>query len=367
VNLNDDSPDEGRLPAFLVAAISFWLAAGSSLVASVFVAGLIDAGPFSGEIVRWGVASGCVLAVLVSWLAVAVRMPLAGALALSPAVGLSVFIAFGVAHEVPGYLYEIIGPVSLPLGVASGPVSLAAVACIAVGAWKVGRTRRIPHALRGAILALGATTLLTLAVAAGRSLQVRITAFRLLREQADEAAQGLQRLGLITEWRPPYGLKVKGTPTGGGIDPARIAQVISIVLNVPDVKLNFTGTELGNDALPALAAVRHLVELDLTDTQVTDAGLASLKAFPELGSIELGGCRITDAGLIHLTEVSTLTGIFLSTSSKNRQRVQVTDEGVLQLKRLRGLQMLQVPRTVSERAMRELRSELPGLAVYYGY
>jgi hypothetical protein len=62
-----------------------------------------------------------------------------------------------------------------------------------------------------------------------------------------------------------------------------------------------------------------------------------------------------------------LTGLFLATSRAQPDNVRVTDEGILRLRKLKQLQVLQVPRTVSEKGMSDLREVIPGLAVYYGY
>src|SRR5262245_8788348 len=80
-----------------VAAVSFLLAGVSSMFFSFFFAGIIDAGPLMWEIVHWGLGCGCVLAALVTWLALDFRRPMAVAVLLAAAIGPSIFVAFGAA------------------------------------------------------------------------------------------------------------------------------------------------------------------------------------------------------------------------------------------------------------------------------
>jgi len=70
----------------------------------------------------------------------------------------------------------------------------------------------------------------------------------------------------------------------------------------------------------------EVVEVNLMRTQITDEGLVHLKALTGLQSLSLSGNKITDAGLVHLKGLTKLQVLGL-------RGTQVTDQGVADLKK----------------------------------
>ncbi len=97
--------------------------------------------------------------------------------------------------------------------------------------------------------------------------------------------------------------------------------------------------------------VRRLV---LSKTQVTDAGLVHLKRFHKLEDLELEHTQVTDAGLQHLKGLVTLQILYLNDT-------QVTDAGLVHLKGLTRLRYLSLDHTrVGSTGLRHLEA-LPDL------
>jgi hypothetical protein len=88
--------------------------------------------------------------------------------------------------------------------------------------------------------------------------------------------------------------------------------------------LNLRRLEIGDDALPAIAAQKTLVRLHLELTKITDKGLEQLKGLENLEYLNLYGTEIGDAGLAHLEGLKKLKNIYL-------WQTKVTDEGVKKL------------------------------------
>lgn len=91
----------------------------------------------------------------------------------------------------------------------------------------------------------------------------------------------------------------------GAPRPARSQEVPTITITgvkngkVPvDVKtLRLGGTELNDEGLKELKALKQLTTLDLRGTRVTDAGLRELKELEKLESLDLHFNKVTGEGL----------------------------------------------------------------------
>jgi hypothetical protein len=201
---------------------------------------------------------------------------------------------------------------------------------------------------------------------AGKEVEARLAPARERRAQAAAAAERLRPLGLVSEWHAVYGFEVKSSGSRPGIDPGLLDRLVPILKDMPQVNLRFDQS-LTDEQLSSLTQLRHLETLDLTDTAVTDAGLQRLRGCPELECLWLGGCRITDTGIAEVALMPHLRALFLATSESQRANVRVTDAGMLRLKEATELRLLQVPQSISEDTMKELRRALPGIAVYHGY
>lgn len=87
-------------------------------------------------------------------------------------------------------------------------------------------------------------------------------------------------------------------------------------------RLELVGTNIGNDALPALAKLPDLKMLRLDSTKVDDAGLAHFVAFSALHSLDLReNALVTNAGLVQLAKCKTLRSVALQKTNVNKNAV----------------------------------------------
>ena len=101
------------------------------------------------------------------------------------------------------------------------------------------------------------------------------------------------------------------------------------------IEMDLTAKPVGNGDLAAIARHLHLQTLWLTKTGVTDAGLADLQPLRQLRVLGLARTGITDAGLKHLAAIKSLREIWI------------------------------YPTKVSENAVDDLKTALPGVRVIY--
>ena len=101
------------------------------------------------------------------------------------------------------------------------------------------------------------------------------------------------------------------------------------------IEMDLTAKPVGNGDLAAIARHLHLQTLWLTKTGVTDAGLADLQPLRQLRVLGLARTGITDAGLKHLAAIKSLREIWI------------------------------YPTKVSEDAVDDLKTALPGVRVIY--
>jgi hypothetical protein len=96
----------------------------------------------------------------------------------------------------------------------------------------------------------------------------------------------------------------------------------------------------------------YLVEIesvDLTCKSITDAGLAQLPRIRGLRHVDLAQTPVTDAGLAHLAEISSLQILSLNNT-------RTTDAGIAHLSGLTGLTSLDIGRTdISDAGLASLR------------
>jgi hypothetical protein len=95
-------------------------------------------------------------------------------------------------------------------------------------------------------------------------------------------------------------------------------------------KLNFSSTNLSDEALANVAGLAELKELGLWGTRVTDKGMVHLVGLTKLESLNLTETAVGDAGLEHLKNLTSLKKLYLNGS-------QVSDAG---LAHLSGLEQL---------------------------
>jgi Leucine-rich repeat (LRR) protein len=95
-------------------------------------------------------------------------------------------------------------------------------------------------------------------------------------------------------------------------------------------KLNFSSTNMSDEALANLAGHAELKELGLWGTRVTDNGMVHLAALTKLESLNLNETNVTDAGLEHLKGLASLKKLYLNGS-------KVSDAGLAHLAGLNQL------------------------------
>lgn len=95
-------------------------------------------------------------------------------------------------------------------------------------------------------------------------------------------------------------------------------------------RLQLQSAPIDDDSLKYVGCHETLVDLDLTQTQITDKGLVHLKRLVNLEKLTLTNNRVTDEGLAHLKNLTSIKMLRLDGT-------MITDEG---LKHLRGMKNL---------------------------
>lgn len=120
--------------------------------------------------------------------------------------------------------------------------------------------------------------------------------------------------------------------------------------------LDVSGTRVTDQGLIHLLDLVQLDHLSLWDTAVTDNGMRMIGHMTGLRHLGLGNTRITDSGLAPVRHLENLRILQL-------WGTRVTGPGLEHLHRLENLQIVSLPRRVSGRYRRRLRSALPGVLV----
>jgi hypothetical protein len=105
-----------------------------------------------------------------------------------------------------------------------------------------------------------------------------------------------------------------------------------------EAAFHLSGSDVTDDGLAHLPAIRNLVWLNLRGTKITDAGLAHLADIKSLTHLHLEQTAITDGGLAHLANLENLEYL-------NLYGTQITDAGLEHLKNLKNLKKLYVWQT----------------------
>ncbi|MBI1914345.1 MAG: hypothetical protein HYS12_06350 [Planctomycetes bacterium] len=126
------------------------------------------------------------------------------------------------------------------------------------------------------------------------------------------------------------------------------------------VELSLAQTQVSDDGLASLAALKQLRRLVLDGTTLRGTGLARLKDLPELVELRLGCPTLTDLGIKPLGELKRLQKLSLAGSG-------VSDEGLASLSGLDKLQELDLTGTrVTAEGIAALKKALPKCKVLSG-
>ncbi len=123
--------------------------------------------------------------------------------------------------------------------------------------------------------------------------------------------------------------------------------------------IHLSNSQIGDEALKALAKLPKLHRISMQQNAFTDAGLAHLADMKQLTSlwIGLGKGKITDAGVAHLADLENLEQLDL-------QHSKVTDAGLEHFKKLKKLRRLYLSTSaVTDQGLANLREALPNLTV----
>jgi internalin A len=151
----------------------------------------------------------------------------------------------------------------------------------------------------------------------------------------------------------------------------------------PIYGVDFSETDVGDDALKNLDVLTELKVLVLNHTKVTDAGLKHINGLTQLHSLILEDIRVTDAGLDYIKPLEQLEYLSLSSTqvtdaglkhisglvklhSLSLDDIPITDEGLRQLKGLKELTILAILNSkVTPAGRKELKQALPNLRKVY--
>jgi hypothetical protein len=120
------------------------------------------------------------------------------------------------------------------------------------------------------------------------------------------------------------------------------------------IRVDVTGSKLGNDELRSLASLPSLQSLFTADSSIDDHATSALREFPRLCHLSLAGSKITDDTLKHIGRLSALVWL-------NLENTQVTDRELNELGRLPNLNSLNLMSTgVTDEGLRHV-ARLPSL------
>lgn len=130
---------------------------------------------------------------------------------------------------------------------------------------------------------------------------------------------------------------------------------LALLANLPNLqRLKLTGP-IGDAAMPHISAATNLTVLNLPDSELTDQGLAQLEALRQLELLRFGSPRVTDAGLEVVTRLPALRFLHLID-------VPVTDEGLTHLHSLSQLESFYLDGgRCTDEGLYALLEALPGL------
>ncbi len=114
-------------------------------------------------------------------------------------------------------------------------------------------------------------------------------------------------------------------------------------------------TQIGDEGVSHLAALRNLKFLNLFRTNLTDKGLANLQGLTQLETLLIGGTKISDEGLKNLERLAKLKKISVF-------RTNVSDAGLKHLEKLPALEILLIGESkITEEGAKSLQKVLPAL------
>jgi Leucine-rich repeat (LRR) protein len=121
--------------------------------------------------------------------------------------------------------------------------------------------------------------------------------------------------------------------------------------------LSLIETNVSDEVFKSIAGFQSLESLSIGGRNLTGEGLSELTALPHLTSLSLSGNSISADGLAALKDLPALTELYLGFAN-------VGDETLEHLKSLTKLRTLQVPMSMSDEAVAELKKALPDCDIY---
>jgi Leucine-rich repeat (LRR) protein len=97
-------------------------------------------------------------------------------------------------------------------------------------------------------------------------------------------------------------------------------------------KLDLTGCDIGDEAVPFISQFSSLIELQLAATKITDTGVEMLGRL-RLRKLNLGSCRVSDRGLSAIASITSLSSLDLTCT-------MITDTALQAVGKLLNLQEL---------------------------
>lgn len=138
--------------------------------------------------------------------------------------------------------------------------------------------------------------------------------------------------------------------------------------------LKLENMQMTDDGLEPLRSLSKLQHLSLAGTPIRGSGLSHLQDLAELKVLFLGGTYVDDEALLHLATMPQLEILFLNGTPPEerapgegeRKDGQITDAGLMQLRGLTRLRILDVQHTnVTEAGAADFRAALPTCHVRY--
>ena len=131
---------------------------------------------------------------------------------------------------------------------------------------------------------------------------------------------------------------------------------IDFLSHVSDIAFDGSATDAD---LIQVGRLSRLERLSISSSRISDAGLRHLRGLTSLRQLFLHSTAISDEALINLDGLARLQLLTLVDT-------KITDAGLPYLRNLRCLQELDVPRGISDRAIRTLQHDLARVVVNRG-
>ena len=140
---------------------------------------------------------------------------------------------------------------------------------------------------------------------------------------------------------------------------------LSRIMSLQNLTIERDAARITDTGLAELSRLRRLQRLNVYSPLITGSGLANFRDITSLIEIKLASPALTDVTFQHLSRCDSILKVRL-VDSDTQPAAALTNEGMFQMKRLKNLRELWLPRQhtqLTEEKMNELKALMPKCSV----